>query len=74
MSSVCRKLVFENGWTIDVHEEWHGEILYRKWPPGTETQSEFSGLARMVAPEFEDEISKHPHEVIWQEPPDASQT
>jgi hypothetical protein len=67
MSDVCRRLEFKSGWTIDVHKERDGETYYQRWPPGVDSQSWLSGLGRMTTAEFEDEIAKHPHRVIYPE-------
>lgn len=62
--NVHRRLVFENGWTVDVHKEEAGETLYQRWAPGVKRQSVFGELYRQPSDWFNKQIARQPHEVM----------
>lgn len=61
---IIRRYDFENGWTLDVHEERDGKTYYQRWAPGVENQSWFSDLRQMPSDWFNEEVAKHPHKVV----------
>lgn len=62
--SVERRLEFDNGWSIDVHEERDGKTFYQRWAPGVENQSMWAELMWMETPHFNEEVAKYPHATI----------
>jgi hypothetical protein len=53
------RLCFPNGYAIDVHEIWKGQVLYQVWPPGVESQSMGERLARMPVADFEEAVREN---------------
>lgn len=47
------RIEFPTGYVIDVDEIWDGQVLYRVWPPGVETQGMFDRAFRKPIYEFE---------------------
>lgn len=62
--NVQRRLVFENGWTVDIHKEEAGETWYQRWAPNVDRQSVFAELYRQPSDWFNKQIARQAHEVI----------
>jgi hypothetical protein len=62
--TVPGRLEFPNGYAIDVHEIWQGQVLYQIWPPGVESQSMWARLARMPIDDFKKAVRENMGEGI----------